>query len=267
VRSTDEAVAAIDANFLEYWRTVCRHLPTAELHDGPDAVWFVTGIPFFPFNQVLRATFRPEAADARIDALLAQLHARRVPFCWNVPPTSRPADLAARLDARQHERTNDMPAMTLDLARPLDGPAPPERLAVTRVRDAAGLGQWATAYRDAFGLPQAFVDALGGAYAGIGFADDAPFRHYVGLLDGEPVACSTVFFHDGVAALWHIATLPAHRRRGIGAALTVAPLRDARELGCRTAALFASEMGAPLYERLGFRERFRLIQFGWGDSP
>jgi GNAT superfamily N-acetyltransferase len=131
------------------------------------------------------------------------------------------------------------------------------------VRDAAAFERWARAYNDGFGLPDGFVDALGGVYARIGFADDAPFRHYAGLLHGEAVACSTMFLDGKVAGLWHITTLERARRRGIGAAMTIAPLADARGLGYSTAILYASEMGEPLYQRLGFRELLRLYQYGW----
>jgi hypothetical protein len=201
--------------------------------------------------------------DAAIDELLAPFRARRVPLCWNLGPSTRPPDLAGRLEARNATRTNSMPGMALDLSDPLPSAAPPDGLVIERVRDAATFECWARAYNDGFGLPDGFVDALGGAYAAIGFADDAPFRHYAGLLHGEPVASSTTFLDGTVAGLWHITTLERVRRRSIGAAMTIAPLADARDLGYATAILYASEMGEPLYQRLGFRELLRLYQYGW----
>jgi len=263
IGSTPEILAAaIERHPIEYWRTVSRHLPDAEFHDDAATAWLATSVPFFPFNQVLRASLSGDV-DAAIDALLARFRARRLPFCWNLGPSTEPPDLAARLESRRPASNHSMPGMALDLSGSLPPPAPPDGLVIERVRDAAAFERWARAYNDGFDLPPGFVDALGGAYARIGFDDGTPFRHYVGLLRDQPVACSTMFLDGSVAGLWHIATLPDARRRGIGAALTIAPLHDAKDLGYATAILYASEMGQPLYQRLGFRELLRLYQYGW----
>jgi ribosomal protein S18 acetylase RimI-like enzyme len=252
--------AAIEDNTLAYWRAVCSVVPAAELHDGPHGAWFHTELPFFPFNQVLRF----DEGDA--DELLAAFRAHGLPFCWNVGPASRLPGLDARLQARSPDRTGGMPAMAVELSPDLGAHALPGGVIIERVRDEAGLARWAAAYRDAFDLPPGFVAGLRDAYAAIGFEGGVAFRHYVALLDGAPVASATAFLHEGLACLWHIGTLETARGRGIGAAMTVAPLLDAREQSCHTGILYASEMGAPLYRRLGFRELFRLEQYGWGES-
>lgn len=51
-----------------------------------------------------------------------------------------------------------------------------------------------------------------------------------------------------------IATVAEARGMGIGAAITLAGLVEPRERGYRYAVLFATEMGAPVYRRLGFRD-------------
>jgi GNAT superfamily N-acetyltransferase len=74
------------------------------------------------------------------------------------------------------------------------------------------------------------------------------------MMDGVPVASGA---HNPVGLtteLVGIATLPSHRRRGIGAAITSFLVQDARERGVQTIFLSADTPEvARIYERAGFR--------------
>jgi predicted N-acetyltransferase YhbS len=70
--------------------------------------------------------------------------------------------------------------------------------------------------------------------------------------DGSPIGgvCCASFGRTGwIGAL---GVLPDARRRGAGEALTRAACARLRERGAETVLLFATDMGRPLYERLGF---------------
>jgi GNAT superfamily N-acetyltransferase len=78
-------------------------------------------------------------------------------------------------------------------------------------------------------------------------------RCYLGEVDGQPVTTGlgvTLGFYVGIS---DIATLPAHRRRGYGAAVTARAVADGLAAGATWAWLQSSELGYPVYERLGFR--------------
>ena len=70
---------------------------------------------------------------------------------------------------------------------------------------------------------------------------------------GRPVAASSLVPGRGVAGVYCVATLPEARGRGLGTALTVLPLLEAREMGFHTGVLQSSDMGYPIYQKIGFR--------------
>ena len=76
---------------------------------------------------------------------------------------------------------------------------------------------------------------------------------FVGFLDGKPVATGVAFTSDSVSGVWAIATIPESRGRGIGTAVTSAVIHAGRSKGAIAAHLWATEMGFPVYHKMGFR--------------
>ncbi|MEX1253784.1 MAG: GNAT family N-acetyltransferase [Dehalococcoidia bacterium] len=250
-------------NVVALWGACCAQLPGAELHDDADVLWFTTGNTAAPWlNQVLAARFDDDALDEQIERALAPFKERRLPMLWSLGPSTRPADLGARLAGRGLSKVSAMPAMAIDLDA-LGDVAMPPAFEVVLVDSDAAVRTWGDTYIRAFEMPEAPGRVLLDAYARMGFAGDSPARHYVGLLDGEPVASATLFIGGGVAGVWHVGTMTNARRQGIGAAMTLAPLQRARTLGYRVGTLYASEMGESVYRRLGFVEYGRMEQYQW----
>jgi hypothetical protein len=139
----------------------------------------------------------------------------------------------------------------------------PPGFTVERVESDARLQDWARTFVAANDVPEwagaAWVDAT--RAFGI---DAAPWTLYVGMLAGEPVASNILVPGAGVAGVLGVGTVAAARRRGIGAAITLAGYRDAVALGYRYGALFSSELGPPVYRRLGLVETGTAItRFLW----
>jgi ribosomal protein S18 acetylase RimI-like enzyme len=102
------------------------------------------------------------------------------------------------------------------------------------------------------------VDAL--AHFGV---DRAPFRLYLGRLHGRPVATNMLACAAGAASVLGVGTLSEARGQGIGTAITLQPYLDARGMGYHTGVLFATELGVPVYRRLGFREVGTISRYLW----
>jgi GNAT superfamily N-acetyltransferase len=116
----------------------------------------------------------------------------------------------------------------------------PEHIAVTEVSDAEGLRTWADVVASGFSAPPVDPPAelLGG-----------PHRFWLARRDGEPVACAAASVGHGVVDVEAVATLPGHRGRGLGEAVTwAATLADPR----LPAVLLSSDLGRPVYERMGY---------------
>lgn len=78
-------------------------------------------------------------------------------------------------------------------------------------------------------------------------------RRAVALLDGGPVATGAHQPVDAVSEVVGIGTLPGHRRRGLGGAVTALLCRDALERGTGTVFLAADEGATRVYQAVGFR--------------
>jgi GNAT superfamily N-acetyltransferase len=98
----------------------------------------------------------------------------------------------------------------------------------------------------AYGTGDAFQRMLGD-----GRAD--PAATYIAHEDGAPVASVVTHDHGGDASVWWVATVPEARGRGLAAGLMRRALADARERGCEVTTLQATQLGRPVYERLGYR--------------
>jgi GNAT superfamily N-acetyltransferase len=216
------------------------------------------------FNGVVRAELPSERANEIIDETLGWLaeRGRRLAFWW-VGPAARPADLGERLIARGLLAFEvDAPSMAVDLhALPASAPAP-GGFSIEVVRDAATAQVWADTFNAIYGTPQFAGQAWADSFARLGY-DRAPYRLYLGRQDGRPVATNMLACAAGAASVLGVGTLPEARGRGIGAAITLRPYLDAREQGYHTGVLFATELGVPVYRRLGFREVGAISRYLW----
>ena len=255
-------VEAIEANQFEFSADLGRS-SQVELHKERGVVWFVSGLPFPTFNRVLRAQFETSDVDAKIKTALAPFKSRNVPMTWHTGPTTRPADLGLRLIAHGLTCVEDEPGMAVDLLALDDESVIPSALTIERVGDVEGLRRWCDVFALAFGLPDGVTRAMLGVEVDLGVGRHPWRRLYVGWLEGEAVATSLLFLGAGVAGIYGVGTVPGARRRGIGKAMTVARLLEARAMGYRIGVLHASPMGLGVYHRLGFQEYCRLRRYVW----
>jgi ribosomal protein S18 acetylase RimI-like enzyme len=241
---------AIEENGAEFLMALGRAAGAEERDDGR-VRWVIGNSPIDYHNCVVCADLTREEADGEIE----------VPGSWHVGPSMRPPDLGGRLIAHGFEYGGDDIGMGVDFSELPEGVPVPGNLVVERVRDEAGLAAWVEALGSGFGEGPVEAEWVGEMYRRLGF--EGSWRHYLGRLAGEPVATATSFFGVGVAGIYFVCTVERARRRGIGAAVTLAALREAREMGYSVGVLGSSEMGYPVYRGLGFEEYCRIGLYEW----
>ena len=250
----DTIIEAIDRNMAEEVAAFGRYLPGAKFHEDEEVQWLLTDLPSSLFNGVLLARFAEGDIDTKIERILKPFKERGLPVSWGVGPYSRPANLGTYMEAHGLQLVHVSTGMAADLHTLNEEIKVAPGLRIEVVSNEEMLRQYATVSMRGFGASPEDNKIYYDTYTGIGFGDDLPWRHYIGWLDDQPVAVSSLLLHAGVAGIYGVATLPEARRQGIGAAMTLAPLRDARRLGYSIGVLSPSEMGLHIYQRIGFRE-------------
>lgn len=252
--SATAVVPALEANMAAFWAGYGR-APGAELHEGDDLLRVITGASEALFNGVFRARLSPDAVDGAIGKTLARVASRRVPMFWWVGPSTRPVDLGAHLERCGFTHAGNSPAMAMALHTLPEQLSRIPGLVVKPVEDLDELRRWARVAAIGTGFPERFHDELVELEVGVGLGPRGRlYARYVGYQDGEAVGTSALLLHAGVAGIFAVATIPRARGRGIGTALTLGPLLEARRRGYRVGTLQATPMGFPVYRRLGFRE-------------
>ena len=257
---------AIESNGEEFLLELGR-AAGAEERDDWRIRWVIGNSPIDYHNCVVHADLTPEEIDYVILESLERFRAHKVPGSWHVGPSMQPPDLGERLLAHGFDYGGDDIGMAADLLALREDLRLPEGFTLERVRDERSLAAWTDTLAAGFGEGPAEAEWVGEMYRRIGLGDDLPWRHYLGRLGGEPVATSTLFLAAGVAGIYFVFTVEAARRRGIGAAVTLGALDDAREAGWRVGVLGSSEMGYPVYRRLGFREYCRIGIYEYHPAP
>lgn len=234
----------------------------ATVFDEPEMAMVVTDVPIPLPNVVTRVRLSPDNLDANIEKAINRFKEKGVPGNWHVGPATRPTDIGNVLVSRGFIQTESGPGMAIDLFTLSDASLPPG-FVIEPMRSVDQLDGYGEVMLRGFEIP----DFLRGTF--LDFINKTEIesisstQSYIGMLKGKPVGVSTVFFGAGVAGIYRVATVPEARGKGVGTAMTVRPLIDARAKGYRVGILQSSEMGYSVYEKIGFREYCKLNIFTW----
>lgn len=158
-------------------------------------------------------------------------------------------DLAETVAARGWRLVEDEPALAL-MQLPAGTPSAPAELEIVRVATNEALAD----FLELSGTARRWIPSLAAAV-------DPAVALLVGYVEGMPVATARVAALEDVAEIAGVMTHAEYRRNGYGTALTWAAINAGRDRGCTAAALTATEMGYPVYRRMGFQDVCRIQTF------
>jgi GNAT superfamily N-acetyltransferase len=233
VRSEAQLVAAAHASYIGSFRKLVAHSRGGEIRTEGPVFAFVTGIRIPLFNGCV--VVDPPTPD-QLDPALAWLGDSGLPYQVSIVEALA-QDLAPVVAAHGLER-DDVPYPAMVLHPVPEPPDPAPRVSVVPGAE-GGLADY---------LPPSFVT-------------DPDVQLFTARLDDVPAGVSIAIRTGDVSGVYGVGTLPHARRRGVGSATTWAAVGAGRAWGCDTVVLQASEMGLPMYERMGFRTVVRYVTF------
>ena len=137
--------------------------------------------------------------------------------------------------------------MVLDLKKYTHREIPPT-IEIKKVLSPAEFDIWVSVAAEWLQLDRSLVNQFFSAWMTTG-----RYTAFLGYIRGIPAATSLVGCSSCGAAVYCIGTLPSFRRQGLGEAVTQACLETAIAQKMPYAVLHGSNMGRPMYEKLGFQ--------------
>jgi len=213
--------------------------------------------PGSPLNKMLGLGLSGPVSDEDLDAIARFFSDHAAPAQIELCPLAY-VDVPSRLCARGFV----LQAFETQLARAMGAvPTEPTGIRVTLARPEED-ELWTRAVAEGFGAAEAHA---GGGPEHETFTTEQlmgmisqfthpELRRYIAWVDGKPVGGGTSWIHERVLGIAGTSTLPAYRRRGVQAAITIQAMQDAAgEADIATATTAPGSTSQRTFERVGFQ--------------
>jgi GNAT superfamily N-acetyltransferase len=261
-RSPAKLITAIEENMSSFL-PVFGKLGESYVNNPVGVKRSITNIPYALLNSVIDARLKPEQVDTAIQNIMLDARSRNVPVLWWTGPSTQPTDLGKHLEKHGFIHDDEAPGMAVDLAKLNESLPAPDGLSFQLAQDDASWRQWSSTKALGFETPYSADFVVNAWHNLLRLGDPEIMLAYIGWLNDKPVATSLLFLAAGVAGIYSVATIPEARRKGIGALMTLYPLRQARSMGYHLGILQSSDAGLSVYRSLGFQEYCKINIYLW----
>jgi ribosomal protein S18 acetylase RimI-like enzyme len=247
-----DLIRANENNFIEFAEFWSKS-PNLNLRILPNMARIESDITQLGGNFVSRSRIA-EAVDITIEETKSYYISKGIEgFTWLIHPLDRPKNLGELLVEHGFKKGSSAPIMSMDLMKLGELSEIPG----LEIKPVSTLEDMKTFY-DIFRLTLKWFESIADDYFLIecdcGFNTSLPRRYFIGYMDGVPASISGILLGKEVAGVYNVGTLPEFRKLGLGTALTLTCLHEARSEGYNVGVLQSSRMGNSVYRKIGFNE-------------
>ncbi len=252
----------IEESLDQYWRNwalMAAAAPAGEVFESNALHYAIAGTSIALFNAAF--VRRPLAAMDELEAAAteasAEFRRRKIPGVLTGPTSWLPAGTQDRLETLRFRRVHSF--MGMRTARLNEPERPPREIDLREIDGDAAVEPMARINGAAYGMDRESWQQLL-----LPNFWRRPVRAYGAYEGGDPVAVGGVATAQNVCYVMWMATLPQARNRGYAEAIIRRAWEDSRQQdGAKVTALHATEMGRPVYGRLGYVAIAEFPAFGW----
>ena len=206
------------------------------------------------FSRIFMANFNESDLATSIEQIVSRIRKLNISASWYITPQSRPVNLQNLLKDYGFTHKDDWSAMAIDLKTTPESFDIPEGMEIKEVLNLDELKTWTDILVKSFEFSE-IIQSYKKYFINAGL--ESPNSHYyLGFLNGEPVATGVLFDGEGAAGLFYIGTVPKARRKSIAKTMVNYLLNEAKSKGYQISILQASEMGYPVYKKIGFKKYY-----------
>jgi predicted GNAT family acetyltransferase len=212
---------------------------------------FVTGVDSSSLNVVLDTRKNSETNAELVNSMADFFKSHQVPWGWFITATAVVNDI----ERRGFHLLYDAPGMYFDLSKALPVIGVDFDVDIEEVRD--DLHEWIEPLLEGFpnenGSNSDDDDIYRKLNANLLQKGEKKLRHFTAYFKGEAASSATLFLSNDSVMLHNLATKNKFRKKGIGTALTLYMMAEAKNAGYRHCFLDSSDEGFNLYSGLGFK--------------
>lgn len=237
---------------------VCSPLPEADFSETDDTCLYAWGMDYVCGNGVMEKNGERIPTEEEIDRAIEYFSSKSLPFMW--------WSSAKILETKGFLFGGILTGIALDIARGVPVAASSD-IKIKFVESDAELESFTCLAADIFAMSSKATEqwlAL----------NDSMLRndeqvHFIAYLNDIPVGTVSLSTSSSSAGIWNLATLPEHRKTGVGAALVQAALQEAkkRHYDYVMAILMPKGMAWGLFTKMGFEAvcEFPFYMYGAGE--